>query len=160
MYRSRRKAMNAWWLRQFLNLYPPFIGAGIHVTRISGDFREIDVRMKLRWRNRNYVGTQFGGSLYSMTDPFYMLMLIRNLGKDYIVWDQAASIQFRKPGTGTVWARFRLTEEMLADVLAHVSGNEPYRPVWEVRVEDEAGTEVARVAKTLYIRKKPRESGS
>src|SRR5208282_1249110 len=101
-------------LRMWLNLYPPLRGAGIRVTRASADWREIDVEMKLRWWNRNAVGTHYGGSLYSMTDPFFMLMLIQNLGKDYIVWDKAASIRFKKPGRGTVFANFRLSEEQIA----------------------------------------------
>jgi Domain of unknown function (DUF4442) len=83
-------------MRMLLNIWPPFLGAGIRLRRIAPDWKAIDVEMKLRWWNRNYVGTHYGGSLYSMADPFLMLMLIENLGKDYIVWDKAASIRFRK----------------------------------------------------------------
>ena len=72
-----------------LNLYPPYWGTGIFVKKISPDFREIIVQMKMTWYNRNYVNTHFGGSLYSMTDPFFMLMLMQILGKEYIVWDKA-----------------------------------------------------------------------
>src|SRR6218665_3322789 len=66
-------------LRWRLNLYPPFLGAGVRVQRISEDFLEVDVAMRLRWFNRNYVGVHFGGSLYAMTDPFFMLMLMQCL---------------------------------------------------------------------------------
>src|SRR5437868_13852984 len=85
-------------LRRGVNLWPPFLGAGIRVKRIASDMKAIDVEMKLRWWNANYVGTHFGGSLFAMTDAFYMLMLMANLGRDYIVWDRAASIRYRKPG--------------------------------------------------------------
>ncbi|RMD74179.1 MAG: DUF4442 domain-containing protein, partial [Bacteroidetes bacterium] len=98
------------WLKWGLNLYPPFLGAGIRVRTISADYRRAVVEMPLRWYNRNYVGTHFGGSLYSMTDPLYMLMLMNVLGPDYIVWDQAATIVFRRPGRSTVRAEFELTD--------------------------------------------------
>ncbi len=146
--------MKAGLFRRLMNLYPPYLGAGIRILHISPDFRAIDVRMRLRWYNRNYVGTHFGGSLYAMTDPFYMLMLIRNLGGNYVVWDQAAAIQFRRPGRGTVFARFTLTESMIADVRAKTAGGDPYRPVWSIDIVNEEGQVVAIVEKTLYVRKK------
>lgn len=142
-------------LRTFINKYPPLIGAGIKVKRISRDFREIDVEMKLRFWNANYVGTHYGGSLYSMTDPFYMLMLIQNLGRDYIVWDKAASIRFRKPGKGTVRANFRLTEAQIDEIRHALKTVDKLEPVFTVEVKDESGDVVAEVHKTLHIKKKP-----
>jgi hypothetical protein len=94
-------------LLRFIRFYPPFLGAGIRLKSISEDMRTIEVEMPLRFWNRNYVGTQFGGSLYTMCDPFFMLILINNLGPDYIVWDKAATIRFKKPGKGLVQAVFR-----------------------------------------------------
>jgi hypothetical protein len=94
-------------LLKWMSYWPPFFGAGIRIREISDDFTYVRVEMKLRFWNRNYVGTHFGGSLYSMVDPFYMLMLIENLGRDYIVWDKSASIRFLKPGRGRVSAEFR-----------------------------------------------------
>ncbi len=88
-------------LRRWINFWPPFLGMGIRIVRIATDMKAVDVEMKLRWWNANYVGTHFGGSLFAMTDPFYMLMLMANLGRDYIVWDKTASIRYRKPGKGT-----------------------------------------------------------
>lgn len=98
-----RLARKARFLRWALNFYPPYLGAGVRVRHISADLRLVRVKMVLRWYNRNYVGTQFGGSLYSMVDPFFVLMLMENLGPDYIVWDKAANIEFVSPGGG---ARF------------------------------------------------------
>jgi len=137
-----------------LNLYPVFLGAGIRVEHISEDYQAIDVSLGLRWYNRNYVGTQFGGSLYAMTDPFYMLMLMHLLGRDYIVWDQAAKIDFVSPGKGKVWARFRLTQEEINRVKAEAESGAPLRPVYRVEIRDEQDVLVARVEKTLYVRKK------
>jgi acyl-coenzyme A thioesterase PaaI-like protein len=130
------------------------MGAGIKVSRISADCREIDVEMNLRFWNANYVGTHYGGSLYSMTDPFYMLMLIENLGREYIVWDKAASIRFRKPGRGKVTAQFRITEEQLDETRRTLESQEKLEPVFTVEIKDESGDVVAEVQKTLYVRKK------
>ena len=140
--------------RRAINLYAPYLGAGVHVSDISDDYRYLRVEMSLRWYNRNYVGTHFGGSLYSMVDPFYMLMLIENLGPDYIVWDKAASIDFIKPGTGTVSATFTLTETMLTQIREATANGDKTLPVWPVEVTDSAGEVVARIDKTLYIRRK------
>jgi len=99
------------YFRLLLNFYFPYLGAGITVTHISKDFRRFDVKMRLRGYNRNFVQTHFGGSLYAMADPFYMFILMENLGENYLVWDKAASIEFVKPGTGTVYATFEVSKE-------------------------------------------------
>ena len=109
--------MNPKIIKLIINLYPPYLGTGITVKRISPDYREMCVQMKLRWYNRNYVKTHFGGSLYAMTDPFFMLMLLHILGKDYVVWDKAAHIDFIKPGSGTVTADFLIEEEQIQDIV-------------------------------------------
>lgn len=153
---AQRLARRARLLRLGLNLYPPYLGAGIRVRQISPDFRHVRVSMGLSWYNRNYVRTQFGGSLYSMTDPFYMLMLMNLLGPDYIVWDKAASIDFVSPGKGAVFAEFKVDDALLADVRTRTADGEKYLPELTVEVRDSAGTLVATVHKTLYVRLKPR----
>ena len=149
----RNMKLTANMLRLGMNLWPPFIGAGIHVLHIADDFREIKVRMALRWYNRNYVGTHFGGSLYAMTDPFFMLMLMHNLGKGYVVWDKSSRIHYRAPGRGTVYADFRLGEEQIAAVKAETSDGEKHEPTFRVDVTDAAGKVVATVEKTLHVRR-------
>jgi len=143
--------------RWLINLYPPFLGAGIRITRLQPDWKAIDVEMKLSFWNRNYVGTQFGGSLYAMTDPFYMLMLIENLGPGYVVWDKAASIRFRKPGKGKVVATFRLTDQQIDDLRAELRAQGKIEATFTVEVKDEAGTVIAEVDKVLHIHKKKPE---
>jgi hypothetical protein len=140
-------------LRRWINLWPPFLGAGIRVIYIAPDMKAADVEMKLRWWNANYVGTQFGGSLFAMTDAFYMLMLIANLGRDYIVWDKAASIRYRKPGRGTVRAEFRLTESQIDDIREKLKTLPKYEPVFSVDVKDETGVVIAEVEKVLHVRR-------
>ncbi|WP_085581064.1 MULTISPECIES: DUF4442 domain-containing protein [unclassified Pseudomonas] len=142
-------------MRWFLTFYPPYLGAGVRVRHISDDFRDIRVSMGLGWHNRNYVGTQFGGSLYSMVDPFFMLMLMENLGPRYIVWDKAADIDFISPGKGPVFARFSIDDALLDDVRRQTANGDKYLPQLQVDIHDGAGTLVARVGKTLYVRLKP-----
>jgi hypothetical protein len=141
-------------LRRWINLWPPFLGAGIRIQRIAPDMKAVDVEMKLRFWNANYVGTHFGGSLFAMTDPFYMLMLMANLGHDYIVWDKAATIRYRKPGKGTVRAEFRLSDGKIDEIRERLKTMPKYEPVFTVEVKDEAGVVIAEVEKVVHVRKK------
>jgi hypothetical protein len=146
--------MDARFLKLLINVYPPYWGTGISLKSISPDYREICVQMKMRWYNRNYVKTHFGGSLYAMTDPFFMVMLIHILGKEFTVWDKAAHIDFIKPSQGTVTARFLITEEQIKNIMRYTSDGQKYLPEFPVDIENEVGETVARVVKTLYIKKK------
>ena len=144
-------------LRRVINFWPPFLFNSIHARRITDDFREIDVSLKLRFYNRNYVGTHFGGNLFAMTDPWYMLMLMQNLGRDYFVWDKKASIDFIAPGRGTVIAKFVLTPERLEEIKAQTAAGEKVLPEFVVEIFDEQQILVARVHKTLYVKLKPKK---
>ena len=150
----RGMQMNLKYVKLFINLYPPYWGTGITVRSISPDYRETCVQMKMRWYNRNYVKTHFGGSLYAMTDPFFMLMLIHILGDEFVVWDKAAHIDFIKPGQGTVTANFLIKGEQIEKIINNTSDGQKYYPEFSVDIVNEAGEKVARVIKTLYIRKK------
>jgi acyl-coenzyme A thioesterase PaaI-like protein len=141
-------------LRRRINFYPPYLGASVSVTHIAEDFRRVEVEMPLRFYNRNYVGTHFGGSLYSMVDPFYMLMLMNILGPQYIVWDKAANIRFKKPGKGVMKAVFELTEEKIAEIRAAAEAQPKVEPLFQVLVKDEEGNVVAEIDKLLYIKKR------
>ena len=138
-----------WW--------PPFLGAGIRVRSLSDDFRDAVVELRLGRLNRNYVGTHFGGSLYAMTDPFFMIMLLHNLGGDYLVWDKSGSIEYVAPGRGLVRAHFVLTEARIAEVRAQAAGGEKVLPEFQVEVRHaDDDSLVALVRKTLYVRLKPK----
>ena len=133
-----------------IHWWPPLLGAGIKVTRMDHDYRAIDVEMRLTRLNRNVMGSHFGGSLYAMTDPFYMLMLMENLGREYIVWDKSATIRYKRPGFGTVRAEFRLPMEKIQEVLAAVNTSDRYEPVFFIKVIDGDGKIIAEVDKTIY----------
>lgn len=142
-------------LKFMLGLYPPYFGAGVRITHISPDWHELRVSMKLRWYNRNIVGTQFGGSLYSMIDPHLMLLLMQLLGSGYTVWDKAAEIEFVRPGTGTVTATIAISDADLDDIRENTADNRKYLPEFDLKILDEDGRIVAKVKKTIYERRKP-----
>jgi acyl-coenzyme A thioesterase PaaI-like protein len=146
--------MKAKTLRRIINLWPPLFFNAIKVTHISNDFREVDVALKLRAFNRNNVRTQFGGNLFAMTDPWYMLMLMENLGRDYFVWDKKASIDFISPGRTHVTAKFILTEEKIAEIRAATANGEKYLPEFVVDIYNTEQALVARVHRTVYIKRK------
>jgi acyl-coenzyme A thioesterase PaaI-like protein len=141
-------------LLKMIRFWPPYLGAGIKVTNISDDFLKLDVEMNLTWYNKNFVGTHFGGSLFSMTDPFYMLMLIKSLGSEYIIWDKASKIEFMKPGVGIVKAHFEFTSEELEEIKHNCQNRKKHLFNKEVYIFDDKGELIAKVEKTLYVKKK------
>lgn len=147
-------------LRRVLNIYPPLLFAGIRVLDISDDWRHARVVLRRRWYNRNYVGTQFGGSLFSMTDPFWMILTLRCLGDGYIVWDKAGEIEFVAPGREDVFAEFHVEESMLDEIRAATAKGEKYLRWCETTVATRAGEVIARVRKQIYVRRKPERATS
>lgn len=141
-------------LKWRVNLWPPYLASGIRLSHVSEDLREVDVRMRLRWFNRNLVGSHFGGSLYSMTDPWLMIMLIHNLGRDYLVWDKSAHIEYVKPGTTEVAVKFHLTDNDIHEIVTRSKDGQAHYMQFNVNVVDTQGDVVAKVGKTLYIRLK------
>jgi acyl-coenzyme A thioesterase PaaI-like protein len=139
--------------KNVINLYPPYLGACIQIESIDKDFRCIQVSMDLKPYNENYVGVHFGGSLYSMCDPFYMFILMKNLGTDYIVWDKSAKIDFIKPGKGKVVAKFEIEIEELNLIKKIVSEKRKTDRIYTCNVLAEDGSIVAKIEKTLYVRK-------
>jgi acyl-coenzyme A thioesterase PaaI-like protein len=141
------------FLRHAMGLYPPYLGAGIRV-RVAPDLASCEVSMQLRWWNRNYFGTHFGGSLYSMCDPFFVLLLAERLGRDHVVWDKAATIRFRRPGRGRVTAHFAVSAEQVAEIRQQALTAARVEPTFRVEVRDEDGNLVAEVEKLLSIRRR------
>ena len=139
---------------KLLSFFPPFLGAGIRVTGVSNDLLTIDVRMKLHWWNRNIVKTHFGGSLYAMCDPFYMLILMEQMGSNYVIWDKAASMRFKRPGRSTVTARFHISPEQVEMIRSEIDrvGRKDY--TFTTQVRNAEGEVVAEVEKLVYVRRK------
>jgi acyl-coenzyme A thioesterase PaaI-like protein len=146
--------VKARWLRFGMNRWSPFRAAGVRVRRISDDYREIEVELSLKWHNRNTLGTHFGGSLYAMTDPFYVIMLAHVLGPEYFVSHKSGAIEYLIATREKVHARFSLDDATVADIKAHTADGRKYLPRFDIEVKTAAGEVVARVAHTLYIRKR------
>lgn len=140
--------------RWALTWFPPYWGTGIRVAEVAPDYSRVVVQMRSTVLNRNAFGTHFGGSLYSMCDPFYCLMLVAKLGPTYVVWDQAAHIEFVKPGRGTVQAVFEWSDAQIEAIRQQAEGGQKVLPEREVLVTDASGDVVARVRKTLYVRQR------
>jgi len=137
-----------------VSLWPPYLGAGIRCTHMSKDWREARVTLKFSWYNRNFVGTHFGGSLYSMTDAFYAVMLFNVLEQQYWVWDQKGSIEYLKPGKSRVSTEFKIDDAFLERVKAATANGDKYLEDLSTDIIDEAGEVIARVTRTIYVRKK------
>ena len=141
-------------IRRILNLWPPFLFAGIRVLEISDDWRHARVVLKRHWYNRNFVGTHFGGSLFAMTDPFWMIMTLYRLGDGYVVWDKSAEIEFVEATKEPVFAEFTLDDSTIDEIRAATSGGEKYLRWFETEVRTADGQTVARVRKQVYVRRK------
>ncbi|EPT8080802.1 DUF4442 domain-containing protein [Vibrio vulnificus] len=138
-----------------LNIWPPFWGAGIRILRISDDFRTVEMRLKLRWWNKNANRTQYGGSIFSLTDPVYSLMLMGILGEEYYVWDKEASINFIQPGKSDLFAKFEICQSVLDEIYFVTKRGEKCFPEFVIHVKDAQGNVVSEVQRKLYVRKKP-----
>ncbi len=142
------------FIKLLINSYAPYLGAGVRVTEADMYAGRVRVEMPLTRVNRNYVGVHFGGSLYAMVDPFFMLILINQLGPDYIVWDKAASIDFIAPGRGRVHTIMQVSQEEVRLIRELASSGEPIYRTYPVEILAEDGKLIAKVEKVLYIRKK------
>ena len=141
-------------LRRIMNLWPPFLFSGIRVQAIADDWRYARVRLKLRWYNRNYVKTQFGGALFAMVDPFWMILTLEALRHEYIVWDKAGEIEFIAPGRSDVIAEIRIEDALLDEIRAATANGEKYLRWCDTEIKTADGELIARVRKQIYVRRK------
>lgn len=142
--------------KTLINLWPAIRGTGQRVTYVAPDWSELRVKLPLNWRTRNYVGTIFGGSMYGACDPHAMLLLIHRLGPDYIVWDKAATIRFRRPGRSTLYATVRITDEEVDEIKGLLEDREKVDRTYVLELVDKDGTLHATVEKVVHVRRKER----
>jgi acyl-coenzyme A thioesterase PaaI-like protein len=144
----------SWLMKVLLNFWPPLFFSRIKLIALSSDYKRARVRLSLSAWNKNAVGTHFGGSIFAMTDPFYMLMLMHHLREEHYVWDKYSDIDFIKPGKGKIYADFILTDEIIENIKAKTQNGEKYLPSFTVDIKDESNQVIAKVTKILYVRKK------
>lgn len=142
-------------LRRFMNLWPPFLFAGIYIQELSDDYSFCRVKLRAWVATRNVNGSQFGGNLFAMTDPIYPLMLLGIFGKEHFVWDKEASIEFIKPAFKATYFECHLSPETITDIKRACADGDKHFPVIENNITDAQGNVIARVKRTLYIRLKP-----
>lgn len=147
-------SLPARWLRHVMNLWPPFWACGIRVLYLAPDWSQAKVRLRLHALNRNYVGTHFGGSLFAMTDPFWMLLVMNQLGRDYVVWDKSGEIEFMRAKREPVYAEFRIDPDSVHEIRTAASGGDKVLRWFEVPIVTQSGEPVAHVRKQLYIRRR------
>ena len=140
--------------RILFNYFPAFWSTGAKVTYLTDDYMEIHLKLPLNWRTRNYVGTIFGGSMFSATDVMYFLLVLKNLGKDYTVWDKASSVHFKKPGNGNLYAKAFITDEEIKSIKTELQNTDKIDRVYHLDLIDESGDICASVEKTIHIRNK------
>lgn len=150
-----RRRMPAQILGFAMNFYPPLLGMGVRVRHMAADWSLARVELKLTRWNRNQHGTAFGGSISAMTDAFFPLLLMHQLGPDYRVWDQACEVEFRSPGTGTVFAEFEMPASVVEEVRVAAASGEKVLRWFELDLHLADGTVVAHARRLVYIRKKP-----
>ncbi len=137
-----------------VSLYPPYLGAGIKLKKVNEDFTRFEVQMKMHWYNRNIYGTHFGGSLYAMSDPFFVFIILNYLGKEYIVWDKSAKIEFIKPGKGTVKAVFEISKEKLEELKKDIDEKGKNTYFFKAEIKNSDNQTVAKIEKEIYVKKK------
>ncbi len=147
-------------LRRLLNIWPPFLFSGIRVLEIGEDWRHARVVLRRRWYNTNYVGTHFGGSLFALNDPYWMILVMECLGRDYIVWDKAAEIEFVAPGKEDVFAEFHVEDTLLDEIRAATASGDKYLRWLPIEVKTASGELIARISKQIYVRRKPEKPAS
>ena len=154
MWANLKRSVYVELVRIAFNFWPCLRGAGGRVTYIAKDFSKLTVKLKFNWRTRNVVGTIFGGSLYASTDPFYMLMLMQILGKDYVVWDKGCTIKFKRPAKETLYANFEITPAMVEKIKADVAQQNEITFTWPLQYKNKDGLVFTEFEKVLYVTRK------
>ena len=142
------------WKIKLVNYYPPYFFSGIKVIDINDDITQLTTQLKLAWYNKNLFDSHFGGSLYSMCDPFFVFIAVANLGDAYIVWDKSAKIKFKKPGYGKVTALFEISKEQLKKMKEEVDKEGKKTFFFTTQVTDSSNEVIAEIEKEVYIRRK------
>jgi hypothetical protein len=151
---SRTENFQTWKFRTFMNWYPMYFGTGGKIIFWSSDYQEVHLRLRLNIWTYNYVGTIFGGSMFAASDPFYMLMWFKILGKDYVVWDKSATIRFRKPARKTLYAKYLISDDMIADIKQQVLDNQEISIPFTLQWLDTEGVVHAEMERVVYIANK------
>ncbi len=139
-----------------MSLWAPNLFSGIRIRRFSQDWTHATVELHINLITRNYVKTAFGGSMSAMTDPYFFMLVMHQLGRDYVVWDTRGEIEFLKPGRGVLTAHFHVPEAKIAEIRERARDGAKVLEWFETDITDRDGDVVAKVRREVYIREKRR----
>ncbi|MEQ6168414.1 DUF4442 domain-containing protein [Ekhidna sp. MALMAid0563] len=135
----------------FFNLSPMYRRTTGRVVKVERDFSSVEVKIPLSYKNKNYVGTIFGGSLFAATDPIYMVQLIQILGKDYVVWDKSSMVKFKRPANSDAFAAFAFTEDEISKLKADISEKKEVDLIKPVLLKSKDGKLFCEIEKVIYV---------
>lgn len=134
------------------NLSPMYRRSTARVTKVSKDLLEVDVKLPISYKNRNYVSSIFGGSMFSAVDPIPMVQLINLLGDNYVVWDKSAEILFKRPAKEHLYASFTYTLDEIDNLKKRITEENEVNIVKSTYLTSKDKTTVyCEVRKTLYV---------
>lgn len=134
------------------NLSPMYRRSTGRIVHVSEDLLNITIKLPITYKNRNYVNSIFGGSMFSAVDPIPMVQLINLLGTDFVVWDKSAEVFFKRPAKENLYANFTYTLEELDEIRNHVANNNEMEILKTTSLINQDQTIVyCRVEKTIYI---------
>ena len=133
------------------NWSPMYRRSTAKLIEVSEDLYYVKIRLKLNWKNRNYAGSIFGGSMLSATDPIYMIQLILILGNDYVVWDKSVEARYKRPAKSTIYGEFIFTEDEVANLKKNIAENKEADLIKTMNLADEKQNIIATFNKTLYV---------
>ena len=137
------------------NLSPMYRRSTARITSVSEDLLHVKIKLPISYKNRNYVNSIFGGSLFSAVDPIPMVQLMNLLGNEYVVWDKSAEVFFKRPAKEHLYAHFEYTEEELAQIKARVQNENEIEIVKTTALQDKnASKTFCEVKKTIYVASK------
>ena len=136
------------------NWSPMYRRTTARLTEVSDDLHYVKIRLKLNYKNRNYAGSMFGGSMLSATDPIYMIQLIQILGDDYIVWDKAVTAKYKRPGKSTIYGEFVFTKEEIEALKNQLKTEQQVDIIKTMQLVNTKAEVIAEFSKTLYIAQK------
>ena len=135
----------------FFNISPMYRRTTGRVISVTKDYERIEIKIRKSYKNANYVGTIFGGSLFSATDPIYMVQLIQILGKDYVVWDKSSVVRFKRPADSSAFAVFEVTKDDVDSIKKTVSDKKELDFNKTVFITNKEGKVFCEIDKVIYI---------
>ena len=137
------------------NLSPMYRRSTARIIRVSNDLLYVQIKLPISYKNKNYVNSIFGGSLFSSVDPIPMIQLINLIGNDYVVWDKSSEIYFRKPAKENLFAEFIFTNVEIDEIKKKIRTENEIDIVKNTSLTNKEKTIVyCEVKKTIYIAKK------